>query len=133
MKKLMIVALLATAPIGIATPAAAQNAPQNGVLTIYGNDKCPTNSSGEEIVVCNRRPEEERYRVPKELREAPANPDRESWAVRSQGALEAGATGIGSCSAVGPGGGIGCGAREITSGKREAKERKQAQDNLPLP
>jgi hypothetical protein len=37
-------------------------------LLIYGEDTCPK-SSGDEIVVCARRPEAERYRIPPKLRE----------------------------------------------------------------
>ena len=41
-------------PVPFAGPAFAQQADR--VLVIFGNDKCPTNASGEEIVVCSRRP-----------------------------------------------------------------------------
>uniref|UniRef100_UPI0008326975 hypothetical protein n=1 Tax=Sphingomonas sp. CCH9-E2 TaxID=1768776 RepID=UPI0008326975 len=111
-------------------PAAAM-APQNGVLIIYGDDKCPTNSDGEEIVVCVRRPAGERFRIPSELRDAEVTPQRESWAVRQRSALTAGDTGIGSCTTVGPGGGIGCATREIQAGKAEADSRKKAEKVLP--
>ncbi len=57
-------------------------------LVIYGKDKCPTNSNGEEIVVCKRLDERERYRIPSNLREEAGPPQKtESWAVRSQDAL----------------------------------------------
>lgn len=114
-----------------ALPALAQNAPQNGVLVIYGDDKCPTNADGDEIVICVRRPAGERFRIPSELRDAEVSPQRESWAVRQRSALTAGDTGIGSCSAVGPGGGIGCATREIQAGKAEADQRKRAEKVLP--
>lgn len=112
-------------------PAIAQNAPQNGVLVIYGDDKCPTNDNGEEVVICVRRPAGERYRIPTELRDTEVTPERESWAVRQRSALTAGDTGIGSCTAVGPGGGIGCSTREIQAGKAEADSRKKAEKVLP--
>lgn len=112
-------------------PALAQDAPQNGVLIIYGDDKCPTNSDGEEIVICVRRPAGERYRIPTELRDTEVSPQRESWAVRQRSALTAGDTGIGSCTTVGPGGGIGCATREIQAGKAEADARKRAERVLP--
>jgi len=133
MKKLALMAFVGLAPLSVAAPLVAQNAPQNGVLVIYGNDKCPTNSDGEEIVVCVRRPAEERFRIPRELRDQPLPPQKQSWAVRAQDALSVGATGTGSCSTVGPGGGIGCGVQSIARGKKEATERRQAEQNLPLP
>jgi len=121
-----------TLVIGAATlPVSAQNAPQNGVLVIYGNDKCPTNADGDEIVVCVRRPAEERFRIPKELRDLEVTPQNQSWAVRQRSALTAGDTGIGSCSTVGPGGGVGCSTRDIQAGKAEADARRRAEQVLP--
>ncbi|GAB5488933.1 MAG: hypothetical protein Pars2KO_25030 [Parasphingorhabdus sp.] len=38
------------------------------VLVTYGADECPE-AEGDEIVVCANRPESERYRIPKELRQ----------------------------------------------------------------
>lgn len=132
MTKMILLGLtLTAAPLAAPVPAIAQNAPQNGVLVIYGDDKCPTNADGEEVVICVRRPAEERFRIPKELRDQEVTPQNESWAVRQQGALSVGETGIGSCSAMGPGGGIGCSTREIQAGKAEADARKRAEKVLP--
>lgn len=36
-------------------------------IVVYGDDPCPK-AEGDEIVVCGRRPEADRYRIPKELR-----------------------------------------------------------------
>lgn len=132
-KRIMIVAGLAAVPLLV--PAAhAQNAAQNGVLVIYGDDKCPTNDNGEEIVVCQRLDEAERFRIPKTLRDQPGRPQAtESWAVRSQDALTTGRTGVGSCSTVGAGGGIGCATRNISRGMAEARARREEQTDLPLP
>lgn len=110
-------------PVPFAGPALAQQADR--VLVIFGNDKCPTNASGEEIVVCSRRPESERYRIPKELRTPIIiTPENQSWAAKANDTLDAGAgSGIGSCTASGPGGGIGCWAQQM----RNAKRQRQAQ------
>ncbi len=114
-----------------AEPAAAQV--QNGTLVIYGNDKCPTNSSGEEIVVCVRRSERERFRIPKELRDVEPTRDGESWATRVGDNLNAGATGIGSCSTVGAGGQTGCFVQRANAARAERRARQQAESAIPLP
>ncbi|APX67163.1 hypothetical protein V3I01_14075 [Sphingomonas sp. gentR] len=88
----------------------SRNAPVNGVLTLFGNERCPTDNQGNEIVVCVRRGAEEQFRVPKELRDLQVTPENESWAARATGTLNegAGVNSIGSCSAVGAGGATGC-------------------------
>lgn len=134
LKRIAILATAAAAPFVLPGVAQAQNAAQNGVLVIYGNDKCPTNENGDEIVVCQRLDEAERFRIPRTLREQPGPPQKtESWAVRSEQALEAGATGIGSCSTVGPGGQTGCFVRQARQAKAESRARREAEENLPLP
>lgn len=135
LKRVMIgAAAVMAAPLMLPAGAAAQNAAQNGVLVIYGNDKCPTNTAGEEIVVCQRMDEAERFRIPKTLRDQAGPPQQtESWAVRSQGALEAGQTGTGSCSTVGAGGQTGCFVRNATRARAESRAREKAQTDLPLP
>lgn len=47
-------------------------------LLVYGDDPCPQ-GKGDEIVVCARRPEAERYRIPKKLREKPAPVGSQGW------------------------------------------------------
>ena len=112
-----------------AVPAAAQGAER--VLIIFGKDACPADSTGSEIIVCARRPESERYRIPKELRERSQAPQNQSWAVRSQSALSAGKTGTGSCSATGAGGWTGCWAQQMREAKEEAKLKAEAERDVP--
>lgn len=134
LKQIATAATLVAAPLLTPLPALAQNAGQGGVLVIFGDDKCPTNSDGEEIVVCQRLDEAERFRIPPNLRAPTGRPQaNESWALRSQAALEAGQTGTGSCSTVGPGGQTGCFVRQATRARAEARARQEAQTNLPLP
>ncbi|MEP6786092.1 MAG: hypothetical protein ABI898_10175 [Sphingomonadales bacterium] len=122
MRKPIFAAALLSVALPFAGPALAQQTDR--VLVIFGNDKCPTNASGEEIVVCARRPEGERYRIPKELRSPILiTPENQSWAAKANDTLDAGAgSGIGSCTASGPAGGTGCWAQRM----RQAKRQRQA-------
>lgn len=134
----------AQAPVRAALPGAtpapkpqapaevSRNAPVNGVLTLFGNERCPTNANGEEIVVCQRRGAEEQFRIPKEIRNFAVTPENESWAVREKSNQDAGAAGIGSCTAVGPGGGTGCFLQNAKRAKADTQARtKEATPDLP--
>lgn len=128
---LAIGAITAVPLMAIGLPVAAQNAATDGVLVIYGDDKCPTNADGDEIVVCVRRPAEERFRIPKDLRDQEVKRENQSWATRVDDAMTVGNTGIGSCTAVGGGGALGCNAQAIRNGKAEARQRREAEKVLP--
>jgi hypothetical protein len=111
MKAALIFVLSAGATAAALAPSAApaQSSQRIARVVIYGNDPCPRASNGEEIVVCARRPETERYRIPKELRDQPSDdPASMSWAERAQSLEYVGRTGTQSCSTVGPGGFTGC-------------------------
>ena len=134
LNRILIAGAFAAIPMLMPVTAHAQNAPQNGVLVIYGNDKCPTNSNGEEIVVCKRVGEAERYRIPPNLREQAGPPQKtESWGVRAQDAVTAGSFGTGSCTTAGVGGTTGCFVKEATAARADVRARKKEEQNLPLP
>jgi hypothetical protein len=105
-------------------PAAAEAAPNIAEIIVYGNDPCPR-STDDQVVVCARRPEAERYRIPPNMRQSGTPQQMESWAVRSRSLETAGATGINSCSPVGPAGYTGCLSKLI---KEAQGERKQQAD-----
>lgn len=102
-----------------AAPVFAQPAPdaqptpteQGGMrvnqVVVYGDDACPQ-SQGDEIVVCGRLAEDERYRIPEPLRGNPNDIRRESWSTRVTALERVGRTGTDSCSPVGAGGYTGC-------------------------
>lgn len=122
--------LPAAGPVTSATPirTSAPEAPINGVVILYGNQKCPTNSDGEEVVVCARRSAAEQFRVPKELRAGTVKPEYESFANKGQAALDAAQVGAGTCEGggvVGPNGSAGCSVREMS--------RIKKRDNLGTP
>jgi hypothetical protein len=105
-------------------PAIAQGAPNVAEIIVYGNDPCPR-STDDQVVVCARRPENERYRIPQNMRQSGTPQQMESWAVKSKVLETAGATGINSCSPVGPAGYTGCLSKLI---KESQGERKQQAD-----
>lgn len=106
-------ALLAL-PVALAgaAPALAQGAagPEDvrvNQLIIYGDDTCPP-STADTINVCAKLPEEERYRIPPNLRDDPNNPANQAWMSRALELSYLGRTGAESCSTVGSGGFTGC-------------------------
>lgn len=74
---------------------------------VYGDDPCPR-STNDEIVVCARMPDGDRYRIPKELRDNPNAPENQSWGARARSLEYVGASGVDSCSPTGAGGFTGC-------------------------
>lgn len=117
----LAVAALAIAGIGIpAAPAAAQAGLR--AVTVFGNDQCPRD------VICVRAPENERYRIPKELRGLDGQAAAERWGERAKSIEYVGASGTMSCSPVGPGGASGC-FRELN---RKARAEKEAAGEKPL-
>jgi hypothetical protein len=130
MTRLMITLAAGAALAGgfalLPAPAAAQSTSE---ITVFGNDPCPR-STESTIYVCNRRPESERYRLPKNQQLQGTRQQRQSWANKSQDLMSVGNTGTGSCSAVGPGGHTGCLIKEINQAKQEAKERQES-DQAP--
>src|SRR3546814_2018051 len=51
------------------------------LVIVYGDDPCPQ-SQGSDIVVCARKGEEERYRIPEPLRGDPNQPSHQAWGER---------------------------------------------------
>ena len=91
----------------MAAPAQAQQSEDSvNQLIIYGEDACPASTS-EQITVCARKEESERYRIPEILRQS-SDPKNDAWnnrvlayeAVLDNGTL--------SCSPSGAGGWTGC-------------------------
>lgn len=97
-------ALLAAVPAWAQAPAAE---PKISQVIVYGDDACPP-STDDTIVVCARKPDKERYRIPENLRGDPNAPENQAWATRATELQYVGRSGIGSCSPVGPGGASGC-------------------------
>ncbi len=111
----MMRTMLAMVALAVAMPAVAQDAPadpprrtRNAI--VYGEEPCPKPQDADEIVVCARLGENERYRIPKRFRNPPSQASAAgSWAARADTAMEAARIGRpNSCSPVGTGGQTGC-------------------------
>lgn len=133
----MKAALLATAVIGAGalaslapTPAAAQSDRIARVI-VYGSDPCPTSADGQEVVICARRPERERYRIPKELRDRRNGGENPSWAERAQSLEYVGRTGAQSCSTVGPGGFTGCYNQMVRAWRKDRASSTTGEEPAP--
>ena len=119
--------MLAAAQPAPAEPEAADDAPA-ATLIVYGDDPCPR-SEGDEIVVCARQPEEERYRIPRPLRERRDRRSETSWGARAADLEEASrAQRTNSCSPVGTGGQTGCAAAAVRDWYNERRERRRARE-----
>lgn len=116
-----VAATLALAP----APLAAQAANVSEVI-VYGTDPCPR-STDDEVVVCARKPETERFRIPERLRQGGSLQSRQAWAVRAKSFETVGRTGINSCSAVGPAGHTGCLDQLIDEAFAERREQAEAE------
>jgi hypothetical protein len=104
-------ATLASAVLLSVAPARAQDAgsaaaDKVNLIIVYGDDTCPV-PVGEEITICARKGENERYRIPEPLRGA-ASPQNDAWSNKVMAYETVGRTGTMSCSPVGGGGITGC-------------------------
>ena len=114
--------LLASPALAAEKPVAAPGDAKINELIIYGNDPCPK-GAGDEIVVCARKPESDRYRIPSHLRDDPNDPKNNSWTNRAIEMDRTARSGIGSCSTSGPGGFTGCLANQIHDARVERRTR----------
>ena len=111
---------LIPAALLMAAPAQAQSADEKiNQLIVYGDDPCPQ-SNANEITVCARKDEAERYRIPENLRESSA-PDNRAWTDKVLAYETVGATGTLSCSPVGAGGMTGCVGKLIDTAYAEKR------------
>ncbi len=106
-------------------PAPAAEPVRQIHITVYGEDHCPEARDDEEVVVCARQPEEERYRVPPALRERRDRPSETSWQARNE-MLEQDARTMrpDSCSVVGSAGQTGCQAAFVRQWYDERRSRR---------
>jgi hypothetical protein len=121
-RNVLAAALLLTAP------ALAQEPPERTTtIVVYGNEACPKAEDGE-VVVCARRPEGDRYRIPKELRNEGAPLSEVAWGSRTELLEEAGRSNLpGSCSVVGSNGQTGCQKQLVDQWYKDRRARRSGQ------
>lgn len=121
-RKILLAAAALAAPAVVPTaPAQAQG--NDAVLIVFGNDPCPRDT------ICVRKSENERYRIPEDLRRIKPSPESRSWAERARSMEYVGASGINSCTPSGAGGWTGCYQQML----RKAREERKAQQNGEIP
>ena len=117
-------AVMAGGWAALPSSAIAQSDNSLSEIIVYGTDPCPR-STDDKVVICARKPEAERYRIPEKLRSGGPRQTREAWANKARQFETVGATGTFSCSPVGPGGYTGCLTQVINQAKRERKEQNE--------
>ena len=115
--------LAMTAGLTAAPQVASAQASSDRVneIVVFGTDPCPR-STDDDVVVCYRVPERERYRIPERLREGGSLQERTAWASKARSIERSGRTGIQSCSPVGPAGYTGCMEQMIRGAREESDE-----------
>lgn len=111
---------------GVAVPGAAQSVsgPDDvrvNQLIVYGDDPCPESTDPNEITVCARLPDSDRFRIPPNLRDNPNDPASQSWTGRATELSYVGRTGTDSCSTVGGGGFTGCFNQIVNQARAERR------------
>lgn len=134
----MMKLVLAASLLGFALPAGAAFAqPQAAAdvkvnqLIIYGDETCPP-STDDQINICAKKNEEERYRIPSILRGNPNDPKGRAWADRAMELQYVGRSGIGSCSPSGAGGFTGCLNQLISNYRTERAGRDSVNWNAMI-
>ena len=127
---LRLAALLSVAAALPQAALAADPPSRQSTLVVFGNDPCPTTGPDNEVVVCARRPEEERYRIPRRIRER--QPTETSWASRVEGLEdESRQMRPNSCSVVGSNGFTGCTSQMIRQWYAERRARRAERASIP--
>lgn len=110
------------------SPASAQDAAGDKVVQkiVYGDDACEPSADANEIVVCMRMDEQERYRIPEKLRNDPNAIANTSWTERVRSMERVGNFGTDSCSPVGAGGFTGCTQSLVQNAYAEKKTGEEA-------
>jgi len=127
-----LLAMIAAAPV-VAQDGQRSAPPQKVVsqVDVFGDDPCPK-GNGDEIVVCARKPEADRFRIPTPLRHPKPERKAQSWVSRSADIDETSRQGRpDSCSPVGSGGQTGCNLQFMRDAAGEKRADAAAAANVP--
>jgi hypothetical protein len=117
----LLLAPAALALLAAAGPLAAQSANEKiNMVIAYDESECPVAQPGE-VVVCEILVEEERYRIPSNLRYSD-NPANKAWARQVEEIKYVGDFGAMSCSPAGAGGFTGCTQKFIEAAYKDRAE-----------
>jgi hypothetical protein len=136
MRRLLILsmALSGAAAIQIAAPAPVlAQISQDRVIDVYGDEKCPS-SGGQQIVVCHHHDIQEKYRIPKDLRDSEPEPQAAGGNIGAASAVATtGGTGVQvqSCNAIGAGVNAGCTKSQLDNWKAQQRAQKKADGGVP--
>lgn len=126
---LPLIGLLLVPMLPATATAQAEPPPERIInLLVYGDDPCPQ-SKGDEIVVCARKPESERYRIPKKLREKPAVAGGPGWGSQVANMEQVQRQNLpNSCSVIGSNGFTGCTAQMLQQWFAERRMQQSASE-----
>lgn len=131
MVRWILVAALAASPAMAQEAEKTSSAPPQRTrsVTVYGKEECPKPETENEVVVCARKDESERFRIPSELRNPPSqDAAAQSWANRAETMMEVNRVGLpDSCSPVGTGGQTGCNQQLLRQWYQQRKAQQQAE------
>ena len=117
-----------------APPQPAETSPRARIaqLTVYGDDPCPR-STGDEIIVCARQPESERYRLPKRFRDKRRTDSASAaWGARSLELETVSREGLpNSCNTGGSNGQTGCFQKFLAQARAERELAKREAADIP--
>lgn len=128
MKSLILLPLLlAATPLAAAPKAEEPSPPRISTLVVFGDDPCPR-SGDEEIIVCARQPESDRYRIPKQFRKQKREAVTQSWVDRARTLDMVSRKGLpNSCSPQGSNGQTGCMRQFLEAARAEREAMKNGE------
>ncbi|OGS57953.1 MAG: hypothetical protein A3J40_01035 [Erythrobacter sp. RIFCSPHIGHO2_12_FULL_63_10] len=119
-RTLPVAAALAAIAVSSAAIAQEEAGEKVNMVIVYGDDACPVPEGGE-ITVCARKAENERYRIPEDLRLSDS-PQNTAWTQRVESYEMVGAFGTMSCDPAGAGGFTGCTQQMINAAYKDRSE-----------